>query len=100
MRRAAARCGPARRPLAESVPCLFVPRGRARIFAGGTAVHVLPWLARQPFILLFLVVAGGFALGRLKIKGIGLGATAAALVLALAVSVLAAGRGAKIAVPE
>jgi uncharacterized transporter YbjL len=61
-------------------------------------VHVLAWLSRQPFTLLFLVVAGGFALGRVKIKGIGLGATAAALILALAVSVLATWRGAKIAV--
>jgi putative transport protein len=61
---------------------------------------VLSWLSKQPFILLFLVVAAGFALGRVKIKGIGLGATASSLIIALAVSLLAASRGAKIAVPE
>src|SRR3954464_9044464 len=74
--------------------------GAARILAIGTMVHSLSWLSRQPFILLFLVVAGGIALGRVKIKGIGLGATASSLIIALAVSVLAAGHGAKIAVPE
>ena len=63
-------------------------------------MHVLAWLSRQPFILLFLVVAAGIALGRVKIKGVGLGATASSLIIALAVSVLAAGRGVKIAVPE
>ena len=47
-------------------------------------------LAGQPFILLFLLVAGGYALGRLKVKGISLGATAATLVLSLAVSLWAA----------
>jgi putative transport protein len=63
-------------------------------------VHLLAWLSRQPFILLFLVVAAGIALGRVKIKGIGLGATASALIIALGVSVLASVRGTKIAVPE
>jgi putative transport protein len=63
-------------------------------------MHLLLWLSRQPFILLFLVVAAGIALGRVKIKGVGLGATASSLLIALAVSVLAAGRGAKITVPE
>ena len=66
--------------------------------AGGLAycpqellLHVLAWLAKQPFILLFLVVAAGYALGRVKIKGIGLGATASSLVIALGVSLLARG---------
>jgi putative transport protein len=63
-------------------------------------VHLLAWLSRQPFILLFLTVAAGIALGRVKVKGIGLGATASSLLIALAVSMLAMGRGAKIAVPE
>ena len=70
------------------------------MFGDGATVHLLAWLSRQPFILLFLVVAAGIALGRVKIKGIGLGATASSLVIALGVSVLASGRGAKIAVPE
>ena len=63
-------------------------------------MHLLAWLSRQPFILLFLVVAAGIALGRVKIKGVGLGATASALIIALGVSVLTSVRGAKIAVPE
>ena len=63
-------------------------------------MHVLAWLAKQPFILLFLVVAAGYALGRVKIKGVGLGATASSLIVALLVSLLAAARGATIAIPE
>ena len=63
-------------------------------------MHVLAWLAKQPFILLFLVVAAGYALGRVKIKGVGLGATASSLVVALVISLLAAARGATIAIPE
>jgi putative transport protein len=43
-------------------------------------------LGKQPFILLFLVVAAGYALGRVKIKGIGLGATASTLLIGLALS--------------
>jgi putative transport protein len=62
--------------------------------------HAISWLGGQPFILLFIVVAGGYALGRVRIKGIGLGATASTLVLALAFSLLAAGRGVKLALPE
>jgi putative transport protein len=57
-------------------------------------------LAKQPFILLFLVVAAGYALSRLKVRGIGLGATASTLIIALAVSLIAALRGTKIAIPE
>jgi putative transport protein len=63
-------------------------------------VPVLSWLSRQPFILLFLVVAAGFALGRVKVRRIGLGATASSLVIALTVSLLAAVGGSKITVPE
>ena len=57
-------------------------------------------LARQPFALLFLVVAAGYALGRVKIKGIGLGATAATLVIGLGFSLLAAQAGESISIPE
>jgi putative transport protein len=62
--------------------------------------RVLAWFSHQPFVLLFLVVAAGYALGRVKIKGVGLGATASSLVLALAVSLAAASAGVQIAVPE
>jgi putative transport protein len=61
---------------------------------------VLMWLGHQPVILLFLVVAAGYALGRLKIKGVGLGATASTLVIALAISLLDSLLGVKIEIPE
>jgi putative transport protein len=61
---------------------------------------LLAGLAKQPFILLFLVVSAGYALGRLKIRGIGLGATASTLVIALAISLVAALRGTTFAIPE
>jgi len=57
-------------------------------------------LAKQPFILLFLVVAAGYALGRLKVRGIGLGATASTLTIALVTSLIAALRGTTLALPE
>jgi putative transport protein len=63
-------------------------------------MHVLAWLGKQPFLLLFLVVAAGYALGRVRVKGVGLGATASSLVIALGVSLLGAARGAKIAIPD
>ena len=63
-------------------------------------MRILAWLGTQPFLLLFLVVAGGYALGRVKIKGVGLGATASSLVIALGVSLLGTVRGAQIAIPE
>jgi len=47
---------------------------------------VLDYLRRQPFILMFLVVAAGYALGEVKVKGVGMGSTAATLLLALIVS--------------
>jgi putative transport protein len=42
--------------------------------------------AKQPFVLLFVIVAVGYMLGRVSVKGISLGSTAATLLLALAVS--------------
>ena len=51
---------------------------------------ILKGLSSQPFVLLFLLVAGGYALGRLKVKGVSLGATASTLVLSLAISLWAA----------
>jgi len=65
----------------------------------GAIAHVLAWFAKQPFILLFLVIAAGYGLGRVKIKGIGLGTTAASLVIALGISLLGTPMGVKIEVP-
>jgi putative transport protein len=62
--------------------------------------HVIRWLGTQPFILLFLVVAAGYALGRIKIKGISLGATASSLMIALGLSLLGTTVGAKISIPD
>lgn len=73
--------------------------GAALVGDGPLGVHLLTWLGGQSFILLFLVVAAGYALGRVKIKGIGLGTTASSLVLALGVSLWGTSVGAKIAVP-
>ncbi len=68
------------------------------IGGGPLGVNLLTWLGGQSFILLFLVVAAGYAFGRVKIKGIGLGTTASSLVIALGVSLWGASVGAKIAV--
>ncbi|XXF79981.1 TrkA C-terminal domain-containing protein [Myxococcaceae bacterium GXIMD 01537] len=50
---------------------------------------ILSFLSVQTFVLLFLVVAAGYALGRVKVKGVGLGATAATLLVGLIISVWA-----------
>ncbi|TSC32403.1 aspartate:alanine exchanger family transporter [Corallococcus sp. Z5C101001] len=50
---------------------------------------LLAALGKQPFILLFLVIAGGYALGKVQVKGVGLGATAATLLLGMVVSLWA-----------
>jgi putative transport protein len=57
-------------------------------------------LGNQPFILLFLIVAAGYGLGRLQVKGVGLGATASTLLIALAVSLLSARTGTVFEIPE
>src|SRR5688572_23174549 len=57
-------------------------------------------LATQPFTILFLVIAIGYAIGGLKIKGIGLGATASTLIVGLVFSVVAARAGVKLQLPE
>jgi putative transport protein len=44
--------------------------------------------AQQPLLALFLTIAAGYALGRIKYKGIGLGTTAATLIIGLAVSLV------------
>jgi putative transport protein len=66
----------------------------------GVLGHLLAGLAKQPFVLLFLVVAAGYGLGRLQVKSVGLGATASTLIIALAVSLVAARRGVAISIPE
>src|SRR4051812_26004431 len=51
------------------------------------------FLLRQQFILLFLVVAAGYALGRVRFfKGLSLGATAATLLVALTLSLYSSAR--------
>jgi putative transport protein len=66
----------------------------------GWSAPLIHWLGTQPFVLLFLVVAGGYALGRLKFRGIGLGATASSLLIALALSLYAAFHNVKVAMPD
>jgi putative transport protein len=51
--------------------------------------RIFEFLRAQPFVILFLVVAGGYSLGQLKLKQVSLGATASTLLLALLVSVTA-----------
>lgn len=63
--------------------------------------HLVHGLDAQPFILLFLMVAIGYLLGKVSYKGIGLGATASTLLVSLGVSLLAARSfGVKYAIPE
>jgi putative transport protein len=62
--------------------------------------HLLATLSKQPFVLLFLVVAAGYGLGRLQLKGVGLGATASTLIIALLVSLMAARRGVNFSIPD
>jgi putative transport protein len=57
---------------------------------GQLAHKLFVGLGHQPFILLFFVVAAGYALARVKIKGISLGATASSLIVGLALSLIAA----------
>jgi putative transport protein len=62
---------------------------------------ILEGISAQPFILLFAVVAIGYLIGRINVKGIGLGATASTLLVGLAVSLFAVQRyGLKLSIPE
>jgi putative transport protein len=62
---------------------------------------LLAGLGQQPFVLLFFLVAVGYLLGQVRVKGVGLGATAATLLCSLGVSFLAAqSYGVKFAIPE
>ena len=62
---------------------------------------IIAGLAGQPFILLFVVVATGYLIGRINVKGVGLGATASTLLVGLAVSLLAVrAYGVNLSIPE
>ncbi|MCY1035016.1 hypothetical protein OV207_26450 [Corallococcus sp. BB11-1] len=65
------------------------PPGAGQPHPHGVFGKLLNTLGQQPFILLFLIVAGGYALGKVQVKGVGLGSTAATLLLGLAVSLWA-----------
>ena len=62
--------------------------------------HLFGWLRGQPFVLLFLVVAAGYLLGRIKVKGIGLGATASTLLVGLVVSLFSEKLGVSLSIAE
>ncbi len=67
----------------------------------GPLAAVLGYLGQQPFILLFLVVAIGYAIGRIEVKKVNLGATAATLIVGLVVSLIASAiYGIKFSIPE
>lgn len=68
--------------------------------ATGLLGPVLAYLASQPFILLFFVVAVGYAIGRITFWNFNLGATASTLVLGLLLSLWASLRGVTFAVPD
>ncbi|MGE5098682.1 MAG: transporter, partial [Deltaproteobacteria bacterium] len=58
----------------------------------------LQWLAANPFVLLFLVVAGAVLLGKQTIKGYGLGMVASAIVVGAALSAWASTYGVKMGI--
>jgi putative transport protein len=61
----------------------------------------LKFFGDQPFTLLFLTLAGGYVIAKLKVKGITLGATAGTLMLGLGVSLWAsAAHGIEFKLPE
>jgi len=74
---------------AALVAALFVlfPDAMTAVGAG-----LFGFLAQQKFVLLFLTMAGGYAIAKLSVNGISLGATAGTLLLALAVSLWAGAR--------
>jgi putative transport protein len=58
---------------------------------------VFDWLAANPYILLFLVVGGAVAVGKITVKGYGLGMVAAAIVVGAGLSAWASTYGTKLA---
>ncbi len=63
-------------------------------------IGAVGFMARQPFLLLILVVGVGYALGSVKVRGFALGATSTTIVLGLAVSTVADRLGIPIAYPD
>jgi putative transport protein len=59
---------------------------------------LLQWLAANPFVLLFLVVAGAVLLGKATIKGYGLGMVASAIIVGAALSAWASTYGIKMGI--
>ncbi len=69
--------------------------------AGKPLTLLFDFFGKQQFVLLFLTMAGGYALAKIKVKGISLGATAGTLLLALALSLAAsAGYGVQFKLPD
>jgi putative transport protein len=58
------------------------------------------FLGEQPYILLFVVVGGAYALGKLSYKGYGLGTTASAIILGTVMSTVGSLYGARYAIDE
>jgi len=67
---------------------------------GSIAHDVAEAAGKQPFILLFAVVAAGYGLGKIQVKKVALGTTAATLLTALGTSVIAALSGVRFRIPE
>jgi putative transport protein len=59
---------------------------------------LLQWLAANPFVLLFLVVAGAVLLGKVTVKGYGLGMVASAIIVGAALSAWASTYGIKMGI--
>ncbi|MCC6378178.1 MAG: transporter, partial [Burkholderiales bacterium] len=58
---------------------------------------LLTWLAANPYILLFAVVAGAVLLGKVTIKGYGFGMVASAIIVGAGLSAWASTYGVKMA---
>ena len=59
---------------------------------------LLQWLAVNPFVLLFLVVAGAVLLGKVTVKGYGFGMVASAIIVGAALSAWASTYGVKMGI--
>ena len=59
---------------------------------------LLQWLAANPFVLLFLVVAGAVLLGKVTVKGYGFGMVASAIIVGAALSAWASTYGVKMGI--
>src|SRR5262245_45710519 len=60
---------------------------------------VFAFLADQPFLLIFLVIGFGYALGKLSFRGVGLGVTGATLLVGLLLSLFAFRFGVEVSLP-